>query len=290
LIAKNPHFFEQRVGDLLIIHISEKQMSHFLQLTNQVIKQLTMPLFYLLFSATFLLPSANAQEGEWIDLFNGENLDNWLIKFTGQELGINFRDTFQVEDGLLTVSYDNWDNFNGEFGHLFYDQVFSHYLLRVEYRFIGEQVTNGPAWAYRNNGLMLHSQDPRTMTVSQEFPASIESQLLGGNGRDDRTNLNVCTPGTNMMMAGKLILQHCTNSNSDTFHGDQWVTVEIEVRGSETLIHRVNGEQVFELTDIQLDDRDADAQALLEKGAPLILKEGYVALQAESHPTQFRKI
>ena len=250
--------------------------------------------FYLTVCLGVFVSAATAQsarqEQQWISLFNGENLDNWRVKFTGQALGINYRDTFRVEDGLLTVSYKNWDDFNGEFGHLFYDEVFSHYLLRVEYRFIGEQVTNGPGWAYRNNGMMLHSQDPATMSVEQEFPVSIEAQFLGGNGTESRTTANICTPGTNMVIEGELITRHCTNSTSPTFHGDQWVTVEMEIRGSDSLVHRINGEQVFSLTDIQLDDQDPDAQALLQDGAELLIKEGYVALQAESHPTQFRKI
>ena len=244
--------------------------------------------------AALLLPTIacgqNNTTEEWIQLFNGENLDNWQVKFTGQELGANYRETFRVENSLLTVSYENWNNFNGEFGHLFYDQVFSHYLLRVEYRFIGEQVSNGPGWAYRNNGLMLHSQNPASMSLDQEFPVSIEVQLLGGNGMDLRTTANICTPGTNMVMNGELITRHCTNSNSGTFHGDQWVTVEMEIHGSNNLIHRINGQEVFSLQEIQLDAIDLDAQTLLEKGAPVTLKEGYVALQAESHPTQFRKI
>ena len=244
--------------------------------------------------AALLLPTIacgqNNTTGDWIQLFNGVNLDNWQVKFTGQELGANYRETFRVENSLLTVSYENWNNFNGEFGHLFYNQVFSHYLLRVEYRFTGEQVNNGPGWAYRNNGLMLHSQDPAGMSLDQEFPVSIEVQLLGGNGTDLRTTANVCTPGTNMVMNGELIIRHCTNSNSGTFHGNQWVTVEMEIHGSNSLIHRINGQEVFSLQDIQLDATDLDAQALLEKGAPVTLKEGYVALQAESHPTQFRKI
>ena len=167
----------------------------------------------------------------WIDLFNGEDLSNWKVKFTGQPLGVNYRNTFRVEDNLLTVSYENWDGFNGEFGHLFFEDKFSHYVLRVEYRFVGEQVENGPGWAYRNNGVMLHSQDPATMTINQEFPVSIESQFLGGNGIDDRTTLNVCTPGTNMVMNNKLITQHCTNSTSNTFHGDQWVTPKLKSKG-----------------------------------------------------------
>ena len=235
--------------------------------------------------------NSNGQNNdEWLELFNGENLSKWKVKFTGQPSGVNYKDTFRVEDNLLTVSYENWDQFNGEFGHLFYEEKFSHYLLRIEYRFIGEQVKGGPGWAYRNNGVMLHSQDPETMALNQEFPVSMESQFLGGNGKDDRTTLNVCTPGTNMVIDGDLITQHCTNSSSETFHGDQWVTVEIEVRGSDELIHRINGKSVFELKDIQLDENDSDAKLLIEEGSNLLLSEGYIAIQAESHPTQFRKI
>ncbi|MFT4888894.1 MAG: hypothetical protein ACJAY7_000318 [Pseudohongiellaceae bacterium] len=249
----------------------------------------------ILFSATMLITAGISQaqstaENEWIQLFNGDNLDNWQIKFTGFELGENYRDTFKVIDGLLTVSYDNWPDFNNEFGHMFYDQSFSHYELRIEYRFIGEQVTNGPSWAYRNNGMMLHSQAPESMTIDQEFPASIEAQMLGGNGIDPRPTGNVCTPGTHMVMNGELITRHCTNSNSKTFHGNQWVTMKMIVRGSESISQIVNGITVMEYQDIQLDNTDPDAQTLIQNGATIELDEGYISIQAESHPIQFRKI
>jgi len=246
--------------------------------------------FCLIAALALTSAASGAEEAGWISLFNGEDLDNWIIKFTGQELGVNYRNTFRVEDNLLTVSYDDWNDFNGEFGHLFYNQVFSHYRLRIEYRFVGEQVSNGPGWAFRNNGMMLHSQDPASMTVEQEFPVSLEAQLLGGNGSDPRSTSNVCTPGTNMVMNGELITQHCTNSSSQTYHGDQWVKAEFEVLGDESIKHWIDGELVFELQKPQLDERDPDAQALIQRGAEIMLKEGYVALQAESHKTQFRTI
>lgn len=229
-------------------------------------------------------------EQEWIPLFNGNDLDDWTPKFTGYELGVNYLDTFRVEDGIFKVSYDNWSDFNGEFGHIFYKEPFSHYLLRVEYRFIDDQVTNGPDWAFRNNGVMFHSQAPETMTVDQEFPASIEAQMLGGNGSDERQTANVCSPGTHYQMNRQLITVHCTNSTSRTYHGDQWVTMEIEVRGSELIRHVVNGETVFEYSNVQLDPEDPDGGRLLDAGQSLYVREGYIAVQAESHPTEFRKI
>lgn len=235
--------------------------------------------------------SQAAEDGEWIQLFNGENLDGWTPKFTGSEYGENYNNTFRVEDGLLTVSYENWDSFNGEFGHLFYESPFSSYRLRVEYRFVGEQVNQGPGWAFRNNGLMIHGQDPQTMSLDQEFPVSLEIQLLGGGETGERSTANVCTPGTNFVMDGELITQHCTNSSSETYRGDQWVTVEVVVDGTD-ITHIVNGNVVFEYSDPQLDPNDPNAKALVDNGdeADQILTGGTISIQAESHPTQFRKI
>ena len=216
-------------------------------------------------------------QGEWIQLFNGKDLEDWTPKFTNHKLGDNYNNTFRVQDGVLKVSYDNWDQFNEVFGHLFYKDSFSHYRLRVEYRFAGEQVNGGPGWAIRNNGLMIHGQTPQTMTLDQNFPNSIEVQLLGGNGKKPRSNLNVCTPGTQIVLNGKLNKQHCIKSNGPTFAGDDWVTVEIEVRGSDSIKHIVDGKAIMEYTNPQLDDGT-------------LLTEGTISIQAESYPTEFRKI
>lgn len=247
--------------------------------------------FSLFFSLNCCTKKDDKTTGEkWLNLFNGKNLDGWQIKFSGHEVGENYKNTFRVEDGLLKVTYADYDTFDHVFGHIFYEKPFSNYLLRVEYRFTGEQASGGPEWAFRNNGVMIHSQSPESMRRDQNFPVSIEAQLLGGNGVDDRPTANVCTPGTNIVIDGELIRRHCINSSSKTYHGDQWVTMEIEVHGGGKTIHRVNGDIVFEYEQPQLDPDDADAQALIQQGKDLILKSGYIALQAESHPTEFRKI
>lgn len=231
-----------------------------------------------------------ATKGDWVQLFNGENLDGWTVKIRGHEPGDNFGDTFRVEDGLLTVSYENYDSFDERFGHLFYKDTFSHYRLRVEYRFIGDQCENGPGWAVRNNGIMLHGESPETMDLDQSFPTSIEVQLLGGSGSGERTTANLCTPGTNVVMDGELVRRHCTSSRSQTYHGDQWVTVEVEVHGSKVIRHIMEGEVVLEYTQPQLDDRDEHALGLAGADGSLLLERGTISLQSESHPTQFRKV
>jgi len=226
---------------------------------------------------------------KWIPLFNGKDLTGWKVKIAGHELGDNYGNTFRVEDGILKVCYDQYKNFDGKFGHLFYEKPFSNYRLRVEYRFVGEQVPGGPGWAFRNNGVMIHGQTPESMGKDQNFPVSIEVQLLGGDGTHPRSTANLCTPGTNVVMDGKLITRHVINSSSETYHGDQWVTVEVEVRGN-TIRHIVGGKTVLEYTDPQLDERDADAKRLLAAGQDKMLRGGTISIQSESHSIEFRKI
>jgi hypothetical protein len=243
-----------------------------------------------LFAATSLAPAKDGpKEEKWISLFNGKDLEGWTPKITGYDAGVNYADTFRVEDGVLKVRYDKYDKFDGKFGHLFYKQKFSHYRLRVEYRFVGEQPPGGPSWAFRNSGVMIHGQTPESMRKDQEFPVSIEVQYLGGDGKKKRSTGNVCSPGTHIVMGGKLIKQHCNDSTSKTYHGDQWVTVEAEVHGDGQIKHIVNGETVIEYEKPQLDESDKDAKALIKDGQTL-LKEGTISLQAESHPIEFRKV
>lgn len=246
-----------------------------------------------LLTAVFLSSGCTAsqqtKQSEWIDLFNGKNLNGWAIKITGHDVGDNYKNTYRVEDGIIKVGYDEYEKFGGKFGNLFYKQPFSHYVLRVEYRFVGEQVDGGPGWAFRNSGVMIHSQSPESMSKKQNFPVSIEVQMLGGDGEHPRTTGNLCTPGTNVVMDGKLVTKHCINSTSETYHGDQWVTLEIEVHGNELIKHRVNGQTVITYSQPQLDPNDKDAQKLIKDGK-LLLSEGYIALQAESHPVEFRKV
>lgn len=229
------------------------------------------------------------QEGAWTPIFNGKDLSGWIPKIKGYDLGDNFADTFRVEDGVLKVAYDGYGGkFEGRFGHLFYEKPLSNYKLRLEYRFVAEQLPDAPGWAWRNSGVMIHGQDPKTMGKDQDFPVSCEVQLLGGGPEGERPTANVCTPGTHVVIDGKLVTQHCTNSTSPTFRGDQWVRLEVEVRGGK-VTHRVNDQVVFTYEGIQFDENDAEAKKLLKDGQKAI-DGGSISLQSESHPVEFRNI
>lgn len=242
--------------------------------------------FSLLFSSC-----DRPKDGTWIQLFNGKDLTGWTPKIVGYESGDNFANTFRVEDGMIKVRYDGYDSLRDRFGHLFYEDELSNYKLRVEYRIVGEQCPGAPGWAYKNSGIMLHGQSPESMSLNQDFPTSIEVQLLGSDSLVQRTNMNVCTPGTNVMINGELILDHCINSSSAFFYGEDWVTAEVEVRGNEVIYHILNGDTVMQYQKPQLDERDATYAKLIEiNGGDKMLSKGTISLQSEGHPIDFRKV
>jgi hypothetical protein len=235
--------------------------------------------------------AAEPEKKEWIPLFNGRNLDGWTPKIAGYVLGENFANTFRVEGGVLKVAYEGYgERFDNRFGHLFYKQSFAHYVVAVEYRFVGQQAPGGPDWAFKNSGVMIHGQTAASMLKDQDFPISIEVQLLGGRGTGERSTANLCTPGTNVVMNGALVTEHCINSKSKTFHGDEWVRVEVEVHGDGLVQHRVNGDLVLGYEKPQIGGGVVSNYDPAAKPDGKLLSEGTLSLQSESHPIEFRKV
>jgi hypothetical protein len=256
-------------------------------------KTIYLPVVALLLLAAFgftFWKTEQPAKTKWIHLFNGKDLKDWTVKIRTHELNDNFANTFRVEDGMMKVRYDGYTSFDQQYGHIFYKKPFSYYLLQVEYRFVGEQCPGGEGWALRNSGAMLHSQDPKTMLKDQDFPISIEAQFLGGNGKDPRTTCNLCTPGTNVVLADSLFTPHCITSNSQTYHGDQWVTANFIVMGDEEVHHLVGTDTVFSYFKPQIGGGNVSPVDPAVKIDGKLLKEGYISLQSESHPIDFRRV
>jgi hypothetical protein len=237
---------------------------------------------------------ASAPKSDWIQIFNGRDLSDWDIKFAHHPLGENFNNTFRVENGMLEVRYDKWDGFNGEFGHIFYKKPFSYYLVAAEYRFVGGQVKGaGPSlsWALRNNGIMIDGQSAESMGLDQDFPISLEVQLLGGlsNGKA-RSTANLCTPGTNVHFGDSLVTQHCINSTSKTYDGDQWVRVEALALGDSVIKHIANGDTVLVYRKPEMGGGAANntKPGVLVPGKGIT--GGTISLQAETAEIDFRKV
>jgi len=236
--------------------------------------------------------SANSDEKEWIQLFNGKNLDGWIAKIAKHEVGDNYAKTFRVVDGVIQARYDGYGgNYNAQFGHLYYERPFSYYIISADYRFSGELYPGAPSYTLRNSGIMIHSQDPRTMPRDQNFPISVENQLLGGlSDGKPRTTSNMCSPGTAVTFNGVFDNRHCINSTSKTFDGDQWVNSETLVLGDSIVKQIVNGDTVLTYTKPQYMLGVVTGFDPAQMHAGQLINSGYVALQAEGHNVDFRNV
>lgn len=246
----------------------------------------------LLCAAAFGQNQNDPDRQDWVPLFNGKDLAGWVVKIAGHEVGDNYRDTFRVENGILRASYDEYTDFGGRFGHLYYREKLSHYIVALEYRFVGTMMKDAPDYVRLNSGVMVHSQAPETMPKDQNFPISLEAQFLGetDGSTNARPTMNVCTPGTEIFMNGEMVKAHCTNSSSKTYRGNQWVKVEVEVLGNESVRHIIDGQTVLEYQKPQIGGGVVTGfdPAVKKDGMPL--SEGYIALQAEGQPVDFRNV
>jgi hypothetical protein len=252
----------------------------------------------LIFLSIFclLLNSCKSESNDWVTLFDGKSLDGWEMKIAGYEFNNNYKNTFGVGDGTIKVSYDEYDSFDREFGHLFYTKKkFKNYHLKLDYKFYGEHIRN-ESWSYKNSGVMLHSEDPKQMFIDQGFPVSVEAQFLGGSGEGDRPTLNMCSPGTevNINTSNYNIeprfkaTMHCINSNSKTYHKDDWVSVDLVVYSDSIIHHIIGKDTVISYTNIKFGGTYLSDNFTDKVGEPL--KEGYLSLQSEGHPIEFRNI
>ena len=244
------------------------------------------------FSHSFLLAQGNSTEEDWKELFNGKDISDWIVKIHHYEVNDNHGKTFRVEDNIIRVSYDQYEgDFNDRFGHLYYKKPYSYFRLQMDYRFVGELHPGAPGYTILNSGIMFHSQDPRTMPVEQDWPISVEMQFLAGidEGKPRPTG-NMCSPGTEVVYEGKMYPGHCINSTSETYYGDQWVNVELIVLGDSLVYHLVQGDTVLQYTLPQVGGGVVQRYDPTMKQDGKLLTEGFIALQSEGQPVDFRNI
>ena len=239
---------------------------------------------------------------DWQTIFNGKNLDGWDIKISGHNVNDNYKNTFKVQNGMLQVSYQQYETFDNKYGHLYYKTPFSHYILNYEYRFTGNQTPGGASWNVRNSGVMFHSQSAESLSFDQDFPVSLEMQLLGGLGKGVRHTANLCTPGTYVYINNTVRMEHCIDSQSKTFDGDQWVKAKLVVLGDSIIHQIINGDTVLTYQKPKIGEGTSknfdwkkwglsdEAAKFWESQNGNALKEGFIALQAESHPIDFKNI
>ena len=249
----------------------------------------------LCFSSTLII-SCNSRHAaqtsnKWVSLFNGKDINDWIVKIHHHEVGENFGNTFRVEDSIIKVRYDQYGDFNEQFGHLYYKTPYSYFHLKLEYRFVGQWMKTAPSYTIRNSGVMFHSQDPHTMPKEQDWPISVEMQFLGGLGDGKpRSTGNMCSPGTDVVQKGQIVPSHCINSTSKTYDGEQWVSAELIVLGDSLVTHIINGDTVLEYSKPQIGGGVVNSFDPKIKIDGKLLSSGFIALQSEGQEIDFRNI
>ena len=244
-------------------------------------------LYYLFVTSIFF---SKISEKKWLYIFNGKNLDGWEIKIRGHKVNDNFKNTFKVKNDILEVSYNDYDQFDDKFGHIFYTlKEFQDYHLSLEYRFFSSHLSGAPSWSVKNSGIMIHSQSPYSMLIDQEFPVSVEAQLLGGIDRSkSRNTLNMCSPGTEVFVDGMIASSHCVNSKSKTYYSDDWIKAEVIVYSDSIIHHIIDLDTVLSYSNIMIGGEYTPQNLKNKIGKNL--KKGFISLQSEGHPIQFKNI
>ena len=284
-------YFTWNIDDIRLNKLYAVYCSSYQHLT----KDMKHIIFAVLFASILLSgcasSKANKDNKEWKPLFNGKDINDWFVKIHHHEVGENYGNTFRVEDGTIKIRYDEYGDFNDQFGHLYYKTPFSYYHLKFEYRFAGELQRGAPEYTLLNSGVMFHSQDPRTMLKEQDWPISVDMQLLSGFGDGKpRPTGNMCSPGTNVVYEGKIAASHCLNSTSKTYPADQWVKGELIVYGDSLIQHVIEGEVVLEYSKPQIGGGTANGYDPKMKVDGKLLSGGFIALQSEGQPVDFRNI
>lgn len=248
-------------------------------------------LVFIILLAAACASTKHDSDDQWIPLFNGSDLQDWIVKVHHHDAGVNFGNTFRAEDGMIKVRYDAYGDFNDQFAHLYYKQPFSRFHLRLEYRFTGELQQGAPSYTLLNSGVMFHSQDPRSMPKEQNWPISVEMQFLAGLGDGKpRPTGNMCSPGTEIVYEGKMYDGHCLNSSSKTYDRNEWVKAELIVLGDSLITHIINGDTVLQYSKPTMGGGVVQGYDSTLWRPGMALKSGFIALQSEGQPIDFRNI
>lgn len=178
---------------------------------------------------------------ETIQLFNGKNLDNW--EFYLQDNAVDPKGVFYIQDGVIHIKGD-------PFGYMRTKEVYSDYVLHVEWRYPVEAT---------NSGIFVNVQSPDSI-----WPACFEIQLRAGSAGDF-----VLMSGTSLAEKTDRIIVAKKNESNEKPVGE-WNTAEIKVAGGNIEVV-ING-------------------LLQNKGTKASHTCGHICLQSEGKDIEFRNV
>lgn len=234
----------------------------------------------------------------WRPLFDGKTLNGWTTKLVGYPAGQDRLQTFRVKDGVLYISYDQYEgDLKGRVAHLFTRESFRAYRLSLDYRFVGDEFPNSPRPVNPpvNNGVLFHAESAEQMELNQPYPISVEAQLVGPDPQGTpRTTGNFCERAMKMFRQDKL-MPHCILSDAVPSPLGAWIHFDLEVTADGRVTEFINGKPVVHVDRIELNPDRTDTRlpvhsSIAAAGGKLLVTGGHIALQSEGHPTEFRNI
>ena len=125
----------------------------------------------------------------------------------------------------------------------------------------------------------------------QDWPVYVEFQLLAVlPDAKPRPTGNMCSPGTDVVYKGKVDARHGINSTSKTYLPDQWVKCELIVLGDSLITHIEEGDTVLQYSKPSIGGGVANGFDPKIKVDGTAHKAGFIALQSEGQPVDFRGI
>jgi hypothetical protein len=212
-----------------------------------------------------LAAAAPARAEDFRDLFNGKDLDGWVVD--GPKKDRQGHPIWSVRDGRIV-------GLGKAYGFLRYDrEQFGDFVLRVEYRF----PEPGTARQQNNSGLGIRTGrfDPKRTRQTRPSYAAYEVQLLDDAGRPPSVH------GTGSLY------RYLAPTANPVRPSPEWNVVEVECVGPRIRV-TVNGRQVLDADQNAIPDlKNKPAGAPAPKEKPL---RGYVCVQSHTGKVEFRKV
>lgn len=187
-----------------------------------------------------------------IRLFNGNDLDNWII-YTGEEQ-VDPESMFWVEEGMIQTS-------GKPNGYIRTKNTYSNFKLHVEWRWLEEPT---------NSGVLIHVRGRDRI-----WPNAIECQLMHEHAGD----LVLIGKGAGVIVGDSTYLV--------TSEENRYIIIARQQEVSENTPGQWNS------YDITSSDGTIEVMVngiLQNEGHDMTLTEGYILLQSEGSPMQFRNI
>lgn len=197
-----------------------------------------------------ILIASTSVSAQKVELFNGKNLNNWNF-FLDTKSTAKPAEIFSVEDAVITIK-------GTPFGYMYTKEMYDNFHLHLQWRW--EKTAS-------NSGIFLFVQPGEKL-----WPNAIEAQLCAGQAGDfvllGGSDVSEFKTKPGEKRPDFPVVEKLNPSNEKP--AGEWNTADIYCRNG-SIVVVINGE-------------------VQNMGTQSMHKKGYIGLQSEGEPIQFRDI